>query len=243
MAPNQQSEQAGHRDAAQESATLGPGLLHELRQPLMGLQAGIELLSRELGPALASSEGFQLIVVQTQRLEQLMLGFRDLFAADGLPERFALQPVVERAVGLLRFRLRRLGPRFSLRDAPADLFCKSRPGALLHALTNLLNNAIDAVEQAGGTGRIEVRVLATASGPLQVRVSDEGAGIPAELRARLFVDSFTTKGPDKGTGLGLRIAREAIQRGGGTVRLVDENDPERAPWARTEFCIEVPEGP
>jgi C4-dicarboxylate-specific signal transduction histidine kinase len=73
-----------------------------------------------------------------------------------------------------------------------------------------------------------------------VRVSDDGTGIPSEGRARLFRERFTTKAPGEGSGLGLRVAQEAMRRCGGTVRLVGDADPSRAAWARTEFCLEVP---
>jgi C4-dicarboxylate-specific signal transduction histidine kinase len=223
-----------------EALRLAPGLIHEMRQPLLGIRAGIELLAREAGQLVSPLEGFLLIATQTERLEELMRGFQELFGASGAgSERFALQPVLERAIALLRFRLRRLGDRFACVGAEPSVLCSGRPGALLHALTNVIGNAADAVDAAGG-GRVEVRVLAPTLGPREVRVSDDGTGIPSEGRARLFRERFTTKAPGEGSGLGLRVAQEAMRRCGGTVRLVGDADPSRAAWARTEFCLEVP---
>ena len=234
----------GEEQAREEEALrLAPGLIHEMRQPLMGIRAGIELLAREAGLQVSPLEGFRLIATQTERLEELMRGFQELFGASGAgSERFALQPVLERAIALLRFRLRRLGDRFACVGAEPSLLCSGRPGALLHALTNVIGNAADAVDAAGG-GRVEVRVLAPPSGPREVRVSDDGAGISSEGRARLFRERFTTKAPGEGSGLGLRVAQEAMRRCGGTVRLVGDAEPSRAAWARTEFCLEVPAAP
>jgi signal transduction histidine kinase len=96
-------------------------------------------------------------------------------------------------------------------------------------------NALDAVEEAGG-GRVAVRLLGS---PAEIRISDEGAGISTQAAARLFQPRFTTKPEGKGSGLGLHIARQAMQRSGGDVRLVDAADPRRLPWARTEFSISL----
>jgi len=79
-------------------------------------------------------------------------------------------------------------------------------------------------------------------GPLQVRISDEGCGIAPEHAARVFDARFTTKAPGRGTGLGLHIARQAMQRTGGDVRLVEPDEARRLPWAVTEFAIEMAEG-
>jgi signal transduction histidine kinase len=108
---------------------------------------------------------------------------------------------------------------------------------LVHAVTNLLANAIDAVEERGPNGRVEVRVQPV-PGAVQVRVSDDGVGISDAVRPHLFQPRFTTKSPGKGTGLGLHLARTAMERCGGSLRLVE--DGERASWARTEFAIDLP---
>lgn len=227
---------------AKEALLLAPGLIHEMRQPLMGIRAGIELLNREAGAQLAPLEGWAIVTAQADRLEELMRGFLELFAAETASAiRFALGPVVDRAVTLMRFRLRHLGDRFSAATGGAEAICKGQPGAVLHALTNLIGNAIDAVEESGMQARLAVRLLPPGQGPRQIRVSDEGPGVPAGDRERIFTARFTTKAAGRGTGLGLHIAREAMQRCGGTVRLVDDGDAQRLPWARTEFCIEVPE--
>jgi signal transduction histidine kinase len=76
-----------------------------------------------------------------------------------------------------------------------------------------------------------------------VRVSDGGVGIAPELRVRIFEPGFTTKARTRGTGLGLHVARRLMRRHGGEVLLVAPDDPERAPWAATEFSIHVPPPP
>jgi signal transduction histidine kinase len=227
-----------------DAELLAPGLLHELRQPLMGADAAATLLERALGAELGRQEEWQLLRKQLARLAEVVNGYDALLrAGDAEPAPFAVPPVVTRAVDLLAHRVRPLSSRFAFRseDGPLDGF--GAPNALVHAATNLIANALDAVDAMAGDGRVEVRVLPAPGRGVEVRVSDEGVGIPAEVRGRLFEPRFTTKSPGKGTGLGLHISRRLMGRFGGRIFLVDERDPARLDWAVTEFCISVPAPP
>jgi signal transduction histidine kinase len=210
-------------------------LLHEMRHPLLGIKAGLELLSRALGPQLTGLDDFRLVGSQVSRLEELVRTWQDLFASPlSGAVTFAVEPVVARALDLFGHRLRPLGDRFSY--AP-DKEAKGHgvAQALLHATSNLVANALDEAER--GPGRLLVRVL-DAVQQVEVRVSDEGSGIAAANRERIFERRFTTK--ERGSGLGLYIAHSLMERSGGRVWLVGEDDPSRAAWARTEFAISLP---
>jgi signal transduction histidine kinase len=228
---------------AMEAELLAPSLLHELKQPLMGAEAAATLLERALRD-LGRVEEWRLLRGQLSRLAEIVSGYEDLLRpGDAEPEPFAVGPVVSRAVELLSHRVRPLARRFLFARADGDREGYGAPGALVHAATNLLANAIDAVEDAGGDARVEVRVLPAAEGGVEVRVSDEGVGIPLEHRTRIFEPRFTTKVVGRGTGLGLHVAKRLMSRYGGEVFLVSDHDPARLPWAVTEFCIGVPAPP
>jgi signal transduction histidine kinase len=223
---------------------LAPALLHELKQPLMGADAAATLLERAAGAQLALHPEWEMLRRQLGRLVEVLSGYDDLFrAGDAEPVPFAAGPVVSRAVDLLAHRTQPLGARFhfSRQAGPLDGF--GAPSALVHATTNLIANALDAVEAVPDGGRIEVRVLRAPGAGVEVRVSDQGVGIPAEHRAQLFDARFTTKPPGKGTGLGLHLSRRLMTRFGGELVLVEADDPSRLPWAVTEFCILVPPPP
>ena len=74
------------------------------------------------------------------------------------------------------------------------------------------------------------------AGGVEVRICDDGPGIPADVRPRLFEPFFTTKGPGVGSGLGLHIAHQVVARHGG--RLEVDSGP-----GRTCFLIALPEVP
>jgi signal transduction histidine kinase len=227
---------------SEASERLGATLIHEIRHPLLGIKAGLELLALGAGAAVSGSADFRMVRLQVARLEELLRTYQQLFSREAAEcAEMAVAPVVRRSIELLEYRVAKLGPRFSLGEDPAARGWGT-PTAVVHALTNLIANALDALEQAGGKGRLAVRVLACADGGAEVRVTDEGPGIPSEHHDRLFVAGFTTKPAGKGTGLGLQIARTLMSRSGGDVRLVPEDDPLRLPWA-TEFSIRVPPAP
>ncbi|MFH1103354.1 MAG: ATP-binding protein [Actinomycetota bacterium] len=99
--------------------------------------------------------------------------------------------------------------------------------------TNLIDNAIDAITEGGGT---TITVRTRVEGPLAVvEVEDDGPGIPPEVLPRVFDAFYTTKAPGKGTGQGLDISYGiVVHRHGGDIR-VTETHP-----GRTVFRVEIP---
>jgi len=231
---------AEERDRLEEDEALAPSLIHEMRHPLMGAMAAMQFLEKSLGATVAGNEDWALLRGQLARLTELFASYQSFFHPEQMaPVPFSVQPVVAHAASLLGYRLRRCGKRFQLELPQASLEALGAPSALLHALTNLLLNALDALEEAGDHGRLTVRALASSQGSVQIRVSDEGTGIAPEAQAHLFERGFTTKPAGKGTGLGLAVARRMLGAFGGTLRLVPPDDAQRLGWARTEFCVEL----
>jgi signal transduction histidine kinase len=115
-------------------------------------------------------------------------------------------------------------------DVPADLpRVMGYPAELNQVWANLIENALDAVDAHG-----HVRVCAAArEGAVDVRVIDNGHGIPAELQSRMFDPFFTTKPIGEGTGLGLDIARRIVRAHHG--QIVVDSEP-----GRTEFRVTIP---
>jgi signal transduction histidine kinase len=95
--------------------------------------------------------------------------------------------------------------------------------------TNLVTNALDAMD-GQGTLTVSTRVVRDA---VVVEVADTGAGMPPEVQAHVFDPFFTTKGVGKGTGLGLDISRQIVDRHGGEITV------ESRPGA-TVFRVRLP---
>lgn len=99
-----------------------------------------------------------------------------------------------------------------------DLWCYVNGGALESILLNLIANSIDAMTQGGN---IQIYCTATED-RLYMDFTDTGEGIPQEVLPNIFNPFFTTKGKDKGTGLGLYIAYNEMQKMGGDIRVSSE---------------------
>lgn len=106
---------------------------------------------------------------------------------------------------------------------------------------NILNNAIDALEDTVATGmkiekpKIWIRTELIAGNSVQIRISDNGCGIAENVRSRIFEPFFTTKEPGKGTGLGLSISYQIIvEKHGGYIECISE------PGKGCEFHIQIP---
>ena len=95
--------------------------------------------------------------------------------------------------------------------------------------TNLIHNAIQAMN---GVGRLTIET-ASVEGGVSVRISDTGPGIPDAIRGRIFDPFFTTKDQGEGTGLGLGIAQQIVQRHRGRISV--DTEP-----GRTSFEIRLP---
>ena len=94
---------------------------------------------------------------------------------------------------------------------------------------NLIDNAIDAAPERG---HVDVTAVQEST-CVVVRVTDDGAGIPADIRESIFDPFFTTKPVGGGTGLGLDIVRRIVQWHNGEIEV--DSRP-----GRTEFCVKMP---
>ncbi|MCY4436182.1 MAG: ATP-binding protein [Chloroflexi bacterium] len=117
------------------------------------------------------------------------------------------------------------------------------PQDLGRVFLNMVSNACDAtderrraIEQAGGDNYSPTVWLATKRGEefAEIRIRDNGSGIPPDVQEKIFNPFFTTKPTDKGTGLGLAMSSDIVRRRGGTIRVQSE------PGEFTEMTIEIP---
>ncbi|PWK68500.1 HAMP domain-containing sensor histidine kinase [Aminobacter sp. AP02] len=104
------------------------------------------------------------------------------------------------------------GYEVSFEPSRAQLFAKGDPTAVERAITNLVQNAI---EHGGGAGKITIAV----NSPATVEISDEGDGVPAEERERIFEPFYRLKPRGHGAGLGLNLVQEIMQIHGGRIEL------------------------
>jgi polar amino acid transport system substrate-binding protein len=114
----------------------------------------------------------------------------------------------------------------------SDILFETNQESVKHILINLIQNAIDAMEQ-GGRLTIECEEI---TDRVSIKVSDDGIGLSEEVKNRIFEPFFTTKPVGKGTGLGLYITYSEVQKINGEIRVGDNTN------CGTTFIIEIPKG-
>ncbi len=133
---------------------------------------------------------------------------------------------LEQTLVILRHRLREIAIVRELDAAIPEI--EAFGSELNQVWTNLVDNAVDAMD---GRGTLTLRAEPDPTGDgVLVTVCDTGAGIPDDVRPRLFEPFHTTKPPGKGTGLGLHISHTVVARHGGRIEV--ESEPGRT-------CFEV----
>lgn len=207
-------------ERAQQLATVGElasGVAHEIKNPLVGISSGLDLVKRRLGE---DGELAPIIEEITRQVSRIGTAVHDLlaFARPATPSLAAADAnhIVRRAVRLVQPAAERAGVLVDLRIDPSVPELRADEELLCQALVNLLMNAVQATARGG---HITVGVRED-RGRVEFRISDTGHGIPSEELEHIFKPFFTTR--HTGTGLGLSITREIVERHGGRIEVVSQ---------------------
>jgi signal transduction histidine kinase len=167
----------------------------------------------------------------TTRIQNLVAAVKRFTYMDraATPEPIDLASSINDSVALLLHKARRKSVAVSINVEPDLPRVLAIGGDLNQVWTNLIDNAIDAVPEAG---RITITAGRQADYVI-VHVIDDGPGIPQDIRERIFDPFVTTKPVGQGTGLGLDIARRLVRRNNGDIEV--ESRP-----GRTEFRVTLP---
>ena len=136
---------------------------------------------------------------------------------------------LDNTIAVLRAKARHKSAAVKVQVAPDVPRVRGFSGELNQIWANLIDNALDAIPEAG---RVEV-FAEREGGRVLVRVVDDGPGIPDDILARIFDPFFTTKPQGHGTGLGLDIVRRLVLHNDGEIAV--ESRP-----GRTEFRVALP---
>ncbi len=229
------------RDALAKLAEVGQlaaSVGHELRNPLAAVRNGLAYVSkRALQPdqkqPLAEDARFkkflELMDTELQNSARIVGDLLD-FARERPPEKrpCPLAPLVAEAISMVPSRthvrlVNDVSPNLPIPQLDKDQFRQ--------ALTNLIQNAAEAIP-AGREGTVTVSAAGGDGAPWKIAIADDGAGIPPEIRNKIFQPLFTTK--TKGTGLGLAIVYGLVRRHGGTIAVASEVG------TGSTFTVEIP---
>jgi signal transduction histidine kinase len=204
---------------------------HDLRHHLAALVANAEFLYEAQKLRLDRDEVYREIQTASEQMTELLDSLRDLAREQRniSPVNASMDQCVRRAIEAARARPE-LRDRDIVVSSTGDMTGVFDPKKMERALLNLAVNACEAVSNR--QGKITFDITSTAS-TFEIRVSDNGPGIPVAIRNNLF-DPFVSAGKANGTGLGLAIVSKIISDHGGDVSV------ESTSASGTTFLVKLP---
>jgi two-component system NtrC family sensor kinase len=223
-----------HTEKMAAVGQLAGGVAHEINNPLGGILAFAQIMSREERSE-SDLESLRLIAdaaVRAKRIVESLLGFSRRPQQDEKGA-FDLAKIVEDALFLLQSQFK--GSRVQIVRELRPALGWGNANLVQQVAVNLVVNAFQAIGP-GRPGRIVVRT-ATSGALASLTVADDGPGIPPAIADRIFDPFFTTKPEGQGTGLGLSICYRIAEEHGGSIRH------EPAPGGGARFVFELPAAP
>ena len=202
--------------------TIAAGLAHEIRNPLSTLRMNLQLLREDWADPITEREQkgkkrIDVLLRETERLENVVSDFVRFAAGHALKlEPTSLNQLAGELLDFVAPQAERAGITLKRDFDPALPPVEADPNLLRQAAVNLLMNALQAVQRGG---RVEVKTRSAPDG-VALSVRDDGPGIPAEHRDRIFSLYFSTK--PGGTGLGLPMVKKIVEEHNGRVEVHSE---------------------
>jgi PAS domain S-box-containing protein len=219
---------------------LAATVAHEINNPLEAVTNLVYLAKRDLPDAAKVAGYLQLAGRELDRVSHIARQTLGFYRDTSSPMRFEVARALDDLLLLYETRLETRKIKLVKQYAP-PMEISALAGEIRQAFSNLITNSIDAMPSGGS---LIVRASMShewrnARRPgVRITILDTGSGVPSQHRKNLFQPFFTTK-VDVGTGLGLWITRNIIEKHGGSIRVRTRTGPE---LHGTAFSIFLPQG-
>jgi signal transduction histidine kinase len=208
-------ERRNQTDRITAMQTMTAGIAHEVRNPLNAAKLQLELLERRLRKRSDDDRLVEPCELAQKEIERLTLLLNDFLAFARPPELNTqdhdVVEILHQVVELERVAAQSRGAELELVSSPTHLAAHVDAAKIHQVVLNLVRNAIEAVS-AGGHVTVE---LAADEEWFQIRVQDDGSGIPDTAKDRIYEPFFSTK--EGGTGLGMSIVHSLVSLHGGKI--------------------------
>ncbi|MFZ5801998.1 MAG: ATP-binding protein [Candidatus Omnitrophota bacterium] len=201
--------------------TLAGGIAHELNNPLAAILTNAQLLKQ--GPGKVDLESVEIIEQGAERCKGII---GKLLNYARMPDRGKdFQPVdlctvIRNAVSLLAYQFEQENITVDMELGEVPLI-PGNPNELEQVLTNFLINARDAIKECRNEGQIRI-IVQKCRDEIEMVVEDNGRGISPEHQRKIFDPFFTTKPVGRGTGLGLAVSHNILEKHGFSVQVHSE---------------------
>jgi signal transduction histidine kinase len=219
---------------------LAAGVAHEIGNPIAAIMGMHDLLDDAGIPEGERADFLQRMRKETERIHVVVRDLLDYARperdpASGKQGVASIAEVVGDTLSLVKPQKEWRSVEARI-DVEPDIRARISPQRLTQVLLNLMLNAGSALaaKPAGEPRTVTVRAHANGDARAKIEIEDDGPGVPAELRERIFDPFVTTKDVGAGTGLGLAVCRGIVEGAGGTISL----DPSYEDGAR--FVVELP---
>ncbi|UOF02343.1 ATP-binding protein [Bdellovibrio reynosensis] len=216
---------------------MAAGIAHEINNPLTIMSGHLGMIRRLMNrKGIADQDIYQKVEsmeIVIHRIAKIIRGMRSYVhdSDDAQSEITRIETLIEDTLVFCQDRFKSEGIDLSILIEP-DLTLKIRPVQITQVLINLLNNASDALGEQEHK-KISISAQRTVGG-IEITVTDNGPGIPEDIRRKIMEPFFTTKEVGKGVGLGLSISQSIMQAHKGEFYL-DEKHHE------TKFVLWFPD--
>lgn len=225
---------------SEKLATVGrmsASIAHEINNPLAAAMNTLFIARNASGLPPTVSQYLEIADEELKRISYITRQVLGFYRESGTLARVSVSEIMDSALDLLQSRVKAKHATIQ-KDYRAELDVTATRGELRQVFSNLLANSLDSIPDHG---MIKVRISGghcLPNGRLGVRVTvaDNGLGIRKEIRKSIFEALFTTKDAT-GTGLGLWVSRQLIEKHGGTVRFRSSVGGERT---GTVFSVVLP---
>ena len=190
-------------------------IAHEVKNPLSSMKTLAQLMQEDQEVRARYERDLTYMIAEIDRLNgsvQQLLSFSR--PAPEKPSNVDVGKLIANATQTLRRHAADRGITLEYQDGSAPTLKNSHPELIQQIILNLTLNATQASSEGG---RVTVDVQPKPENHVTIRVTDEGPGIPPEMRERVFEPFVTTK--QKGTGLGLAIVQKNVRLLGGEIRV------------------------
>jgi PAS domain S-box-containing protein len=212
---------------------MAAAIAHEINNPLESV-INLIYLARQHVSAEGKAQSFLLTAEQeVERVSHLARQTLGYYRDTGSATEIYLHDLIENVLTVYHAKVVSAGISVDTRFNDLQKIMVSR-GEMLQVFSNVIANAIDAMPN-GGTLNISVRKLMSSNGDgIQVVVRDGGMGIKQGDLERVFEPFFTTKG-DRGTGIGLWVAKQLVERRGGRISIASSAEEGKSGTSITIF--------